>query len=86
MRQRQMDQAQLLQTLTDTLCLWEPESIAEVARQILGHEITVLNDDLFEVSEGSDDPDPFDDVERRDVQDMFGTDPNDTEDDTDDNE
>lgn len=41
----------LLQELTDTMCHWDGESIAEKAEGILGHKVRYLGDGFFEISE-----------------------------------
>lgn len=48
---RKMDTDRLLQELTDTLCHWDGESIAEKAESILGHPVKYLGDSMFEVKE-----------------------------------
>lgn len=54
---KKMDTAKLLQELTDTMCHWEGEDIAEKAEEILGHPVKYLTgikyvgDSMFEVEE-----------------------------------
>jgi hypothetical protein len=48
---RTMDTARLLQELTDTMCQWDGESIAEKANEILSHKVKYLGDDMYEVIE-----------------------------------
>jgi len=51
MSKRKLDVGQLLKECTDTLVLWDGESIAEQAEEILGHKVTYIGDSMFEVTE-----------------------------------
>jgi hypothetical protein len=48
---RKVDTAKLLQEITDTMCHWEGEDIAEKAQEVLGHPVEYLGDDIYEVKE-----------------------------------
>jgi hypothetical protein len=48
---KKVDTAKLLQELTDTMCHWDGDDIAEKAEQILGHKVTYLGDDMYEIKE-----------------------------------
>jgi hypothetical protein len=48
---RTVDFGKLLQECTDTLVLWDGESVAEKAEEILGHPVKYIGDSLFEVME-----------------------------------
>jgi hypothetical protein len=51
MPKRKVDTSQLIQTICDTLSLWEGEDIAEKAEEILGHPVSYLGDSIFETKE-----------------------------------
>jgi hypothetical protein len=48
---RKLDSSELIREVTDTLSLWEGKDIAEKAEEILGHSVTYLGDDLYEIKE-----------------------------------
>ena len=48
---RKKDSSEVLQLITDTMCHWEGEDIAEKATEILGHPVKYLGDDLYEIKE-----------------------------------
>lgn len=48
---KKKDSAEVLQLITDTMCHWEGEDIAEKATEILGHPVRYIGDDLYEIKE-----------------------------------
>jgi hypothetical protein len=46
-----MDTSQLLNELIDTMAHWDGPSIAEIASQILGHEVIYNGDSSFSIHE-----------------------------------
>ena len=45
---RKLDSSELIQEITETLAHWSGTDLAEKASEILGHEVTYLDDDVYE--------------------------------------